>query len=148
LKKHPLARALRPDKMTLAALEMTLRIYQSGDPWQEIPILRRIARPAEDILSACGRIARVVREKGLTVDIRATVSEIGGGSLPGRTLPSWSVVLETPNVEHAARSLRQARIPVFGRIEKGLLVLDLRAVDEAEEALLIETVESTKSRLM
>jgi L-seryl-tRNA(Ser) seleniumtransferase len=59
---HPLARALRPDKLTLAALEATLSVYAAGRAWTEIPILRRIARPADEILSACGRVARVLRE--------------------------------------------------------------------------------------
>lgn len=138
LKKHPLARALRPDKLTLAALEATLRVYRDGNPWREIPVLRRIARPENDILAACGRVARTVRAAfgfvpGVEVDILAVQSEIGGGSLPGRSLPSWAVAVAHPDVTHLARVLRQSPTPVYGRLEKNRFLLDLRAVDPDEE---------------
>jgi L-seryl-tRNA(Ser) seleniumtransferase len=149
LKKHPLARALRPDKLTLAALEGTLRLYRTGNAWSEIPVLHRIARPAEDILAACGRAARTLRTiaSAWDVDIVATQSEIGGGSLPGHVLPSWAVALSGENSGDLARRLRQARIPVYGRMEKGRLLLDFRAVDSREEDLLIETFQSAVSPL-
>jgi L-seryl-tRNA(Ser) seleniumtransferase len=141
LKKHPLARALRPDKMTLAALEATLRLYEAGRAWDEVPTLRRIARPAEDVLHACGRVARALRAiaPSLEVDIIAAASEIGGGSLPGHTLPSWAVAVDAGprGAADLARALRKAETPVYGRIEKGRLLLDLRAVDEREEELLV-----------
>ena len=140
ISKHPLARALRPDKMTLAALEATLTVYDRGDPWAEIPTLRRIGRPAEEVLNACGRVARSLRsqEPTLDVDIQPTESEIGGGSLPGRTLPSWavSVLPSAESVTALGRRLRRAEAPVYSRIERGRLILDLRAVDSDEEAAL------------
>ncbi|MDX1932843.1 MAG: L-seryl-tRNA(Sec) selenium transferase [Capsulimonadales bacterium] len=144
LKRHPLARALRPDKLTLAGLEATLRIYRSGDPWQEIPVLRRIARSPEEILAACGRVARALREAlpGFRIDLSATLSEVGGGSLPGASLPSWAVAIEGEGSDDLARRLRRADRPVYGRMEKGRYLLDLRAVDEFEEAALIETFRS------
>lgn len=140
LKKHPLSRALRPDKLTLTALQYTLAEYQRGTAWQEIPILNRVARPAEDILAACGRVARSLRSiaPDFDVDIVATQSEVGGGSLPGHTLPSWAVAITTDDVTTLARQLRQALIPVYGRIEKGRLLLDLRAVYETEELFIDE----------
>jgi L-seryl-tRNA(Ser) seleniumtransferase len=144
MKKHPLARALRPDKLTLAALEGTLRLYQNGKAWSEIPILRRIARSPEDVLAACGRVARSLRAFSplLDVDIVATQSEVGGGSLPGHTLPSWAVALEQEQIHTLARALRQASVPVYGRMEKGRLLLDLRAVDPDEEATLVQTFQT------
>ena len=137
MKGHPLARALRPDKLTLAALEATLTLYARGTAWTDVPTLRRIARPTDAILNACGRVARSVRiaDPSLDVDIVAVESEIGGGSLPGRTLPSWAVAL-SPSGESTmalARRLRGAAIPVYGRIEHDRVLLDLRAVDEGEE---------------
>src|SRR5262249_31787888 len=60
MKAHPLARALRPDKMTLAALEATLRLYRTGQAWTAVPVLRRIARTADEVLAACGRVARAL----------------------------------------------------------------------------------------
>lgn len=135
LKKHPLARAVRPDKLTLAALEATLRLYAAGQAWQEVPVLRRIARPLDDILATCGRVARAVRAShaDYEVDIVAVQSEVGGGSLPGHSLPSWAVAISADEITALARSLRRAAVPVYGRIEKGRLLLDLRAVDENEE---------------
>ena len=139
LKSHPLSRALRPDKMTLAALEATLRLYVTGRAFKEIPTLRRIARPAEEVLAACGRVARALRAAcpTLEVDIIAVASEIGGGSLPGHTLPSWAVAIETDDITALARALRQAETPVYGRIERNRLLLDLRTVEESEESGMI-----------
>ena len=141
--RHPLARALRPDKLTLAALEATLRLYRANRAWDDIPTLRRIRRAPEDVLAAAGRVARRLRalDATLAVDLVATQSQIGGGSLPGHTLASWAVAL-TPThetVSHLARRLRQAAAPVYGRIERGVFLLDLRAVDEAEEETIAET---------
>jgi L-seryl-tRNA(Ser) seleniumtransferase len=143
IKTHPLARAMRPDKMTLCALEATLRLYHTGRAWSEVPVLRRIARPGDDVLAACGRVARSVRGLGATdavagfdIDIVATESEVGGGSLPGHRLPSWAVAVTADELTPLARALRRGAVPVYGRIEKGRLLLDLRAVDEDEEPLI------------
>jgi L-seryl-tRNA(Ser) seleniumtransferase len=132
LKGHPLARTLRPDKLTLAALEATLRLYQAGRAWDEIPTLRRIARPDHEIRAACERVAAQVPD---TVVV-PTLSEIGGGSLPGRTLPSFALAIDGDAVQ-IARTLRDDDTPVIGRIERGRLLLDLRAVDPDDEAPLV-----------
>ncbi|GAB4463796.1 MAG: L-seryl-tRNA(Sec) selenium transferase [Armatimonadaceae bacterium] len=141
MKKHPLARALRPDKLTLAALEGTLRLYRDGNAETAIPILRRIARSAEDVLAACGRVARALRNThpAWTVDIVASESAVGGGSLPGHTLPSWAVAIEAENINDLVRALRHAPVPVYGRMEKGRFLLDLRTVDESEEPVLAQS---------
>ncbi|MGC4042289.1 MAG: L-seryl-tRNA(Sec) selenium transferase [Armatimonas sp.] len=125
LARHPLMRALRPDKLTLAALEATLRIYLYGEPLSEIPALRRIARPVEDIRVACERVG--------VGDIVETVSEVGGGSLPGLSLPSYAVAIDTESPALLARRLRLREEPIFGRIERGRFLLDLRCVDTQEE---------------
>lgn len=142
MRQHPLSRALRPDKLTLAALEGTLRLYRDGRAWENIPILRRIARPAEDILAACGRVAREVRPilPDFDVDIIATESEIGGGSLPSQKIPSWAIALSGESIIALGRTMRQARNPVYGRIEKGRLLFDLRAVDIQEEDAFLAAV--------
>lgn len=141
LKKHPLARALRPDKLTLAALEATLRLYRAGRAWSDIPILRRIARPQENVRLAAARVADGLREAVpvLRAGLIATMAEIGGGSLPGLTLPSWALAVTHParRTEELARALRRLPLPVYGRIERDRLLLDLRAVDEDEERHLI-----------
>lgn len=132
LKHHPLMRALRPDKLTLAGLEATLLLYRTGRAWEEIPTLRRICRTPESVRRAGERLG-----KG---ELVACVSEIGGGSLPGQTLPSWAVALNGDAVT-LARRLRQGEVPVYGRIEKDRLLLDLRTVDESEEAVLAAMIE-------
>jgi L-seryl-tRNA(Ser) seleniumtransferase len=144
MRQHPLSRALRPDKLTLAALEGTLRLYRGGRAWEEIPVLRRIARPAEDVLAACGRVARQIRPllPGYDVDIVAAESEVGGGSLPGHKLASWAIALSGEGIVAWSRALRQAQIPVYGRMEKGRLLFDLRAVDTEEEDALLTTIRS------
>jgi L-seryl-tRNA(Ser) seleniumtransferase len=142
MKKHPLLRALRPDKLTLAALEATLRLYQSGRAWSDIPVLRRIARPADDVRAACERVAASVQNglpSGVALHIVPTVSQVGGGSLPGHTLPSFALAATCAgrNASDLARVLRNLPAPVYGRIERDRLLLDLRTVDEAEEAEIV-----------
>jgi L-seryl-tRNA(Ser) seleniumtransferase len=132
LKTHPLARALRPDKLTLAALEATLRLYATGQAWTEIPVLRRIRRPIEEIEAACHRVADALPAT-LVPTVVPTLSEVGGGSLPARSLSSFAVSLSHTNINQLAYDLRHANTPVYGRIEQGKLLLDLRAVDEGEE---------------
>jgi len=140
MRSHPLMRALRPDKLTLAGLEATLRLYVAGRAWSDVPILRRIARPADEVRAACRRLEVLVNvfcANGYDAEIVPTVSEIGGGSLPGHTLPSFALAL-TPapqigSVNEVARALRKTAVPVYGRIERDRLLLDLRAVDEDEE---------------
>jgi L-seryl-tRNA(Ser) seleniumtransferase len=145
--KHPLMRALRPDKLTLAALEATLRLYQAGRAWSDVPVLRRMTRPVDDVRAACERVTESVRNGGLpsgaSLDIVPTVSEIGGGSLPGHTLPSFALVvtMDGRSAGDLARALRMSpATPVYGRIERDRLLLDLRTVDEAEEAEVAATL--------
>lgn len=145
MRRHPLTRALRPDKMTLAALEATLRIYTSGRPFEEIPTLRRIARTAEDVRTACERLASRILENpsDLHAEVVATNATVGGGSLPGLTLPSFAVALshDTLGAAELARRLRGTLpVAVYGRIEKDRLLLDLRAVEGNEEIELADAL--------
>jgi len=148
MKRHPLARALRPDKLTLAALEATLRLYRLGRAWDEVPVLRRIARPAEDVRAACARVAGAVVSSRLACEVVPSVAEIGGGSLPGHTLPSFAVAVEYEALGAAAvaRRLRGRDVPVFGRIEAGRVLLDLRAVDPDEEQEVAAAVKEVAAR--
>ena len=139
LKTHPLARALRPDKLTLAALEATLRLYITGQAWEAIPILRRIKRTENEIEVACQRVAHALPPR-FSPTVLPTRAEIGGGSLPDRSLPSFAIALtpQEQSVNALAKQLRTASVPVYSRIEQDKLLLDLRAVDEEEEDLLIK----------
>ena len=142
LRSHPLARALRVDKMTLAALDATLRAYRRDRATAEIPVWRMIAQPPEDVQQRAVRCQRQLA----AADIKAAVipgrSTIGGGSLPGETLPTFLLALDIPQPDSAAASLRQADMPIICRIQKNLLLFDLRTVLPEQEQSLLATLSS------
>jgi len=131
LRKHPLMRAIRPDKLTLAALGATLVHYLRGEAEREVPVWRMISASIDDL----SRRARSLADQ-LGATVVETRSAIGGGSLPGQTQPSWAVAFDTPAPDRLAAALRHADPPVIGRIEDNRLLLDLRAIlPEQDEAL-------------
>jgi L-seryl-tRNA(Ser) seleniumtransferase len=141
LRKHPLARALRVDKTTLAGLEATLLAYLHGRAISEIPVWRMIAATptvlrarAEQIAATLGDFASVV----------SCASAVGGGSLPGETLPSFAVALAGASPDDLARRLRLGDPPVVGRIADGRLLLDVRTVLEEQDEALVEAVQTLK----
>jgi len=135
LRRDPLARAMRPDKVILAALAATLRLYRAGIATAEIPIWRQIAAPL-DVLE---RRARVVAER---TGARAapTASTIGGGSLPGQTLDSWAVVIEGYPPQRLLATLRAGTPTTIGRIVDDAVVLDLRTVDPSDDHRLADAL--------
>jgi L-seryl-tRNA(Ser) seleniumtransferase len=133
LKKHPLARAIRADKLCLAALSATLLHYLKDEAEREIPIWRMIATPAKQIFSRAAAWA-VVLGQGEVISGESTV---GGGSLPGETLPTYLLALSAPSPDRLLARLRQQSPPVIARVQDNRLVLDPRTVlPEQEEALL------------
>jgi L-seryl-tRNA(Ser) seleniumtransferase len=144
LARNPLKRALRLDKIRLAALEAVLRLYADPDRLADrLPALRLLARPVEQIrelaerlLSAVERAFRDFAEVALV----ETKSQIGSGALPISLLPSAALALRPvarsgSAVEDLARDLRALPIPVIGRIEAGRVILDLRCLED--EAALV-----------
>lgn len=131
LKKHPMARALRVDKLTLAALHATLRLYLQGKH-EELPLYGALARSVEHL--------EEIVEKLLIGEAKPvnTTCEIGGGSLPGQVVPSMAVVLSDP--EAAARFFRSQPTPMLGYIQHGAFFLDVRALDAAEIPLVQEAL--------
>ncbi len=138
--RNPIARAVRCDKLTLSALEATLREYLDPDGvWNTIPTLRYISRTAQEV----GRLAEMLAaELGPEhCEVCEGVSEIGGGSLPGQQLPTRVVrLLSRRPAEQLARALRLADPPAYGRIAEDAVCLDLRTVEEDEVPLLAKTV--------
>lgn len=139
IRKDPLARAMRPDKATLAGVAATLGLYRSGRAETEIPVWRMIAASAAEVRRRAERLAERLGPAAEAVDTRAT---IGGGSLPGERLPSSAVALDVRSAERLLATLRRRTPAVVGRIEGGRVLLDLRTVDPADDEGLVEAVEA------
>jgi L-seryl-tRNA(Ser) seleniumtransferase len=140
LKRHPLARAVRIDKMRLAALSATLIHYLKGEATDKIPIWRMITSPLSEIEKRAGQWAQAVGNLATTV---AGESTVGGGSLPGSTLPTRLVIIKMPKnlrTQDLAQKLRRQSLPVVGRIERNALVLDPRSVLSEEDAAVVQAL--------
>lgn len=131
LKLHPLTRAVRPDKMTLAALGATLLHYLRGEAEQTVPVWRMLSTGLAELEARCHALAAAIGAPARVVESFATV---GGGSLPGETLPSRAVALSSPSPDALAAALRAGTPPVVGRIERDHLLLDLRTVLPEQDA--------------
>jgi L-seryl-tRNA(Ser) seleniumtransferase len=131
LRRNPLFRALRLDKMIYQALENTLR-YLLLEQWDAIPALAMIRLPASKIRARAEALMAGV--PGLRAGIIPGSSMIGGGATPEQALPTWLIQIECADVTAAERCLRTGNPPVIARIENERLVLDLRTVFEEEEA--------------
>ncbi len=147
LRRHPLARAVRVDKMTLAGLQVTLLHYARGEAAKKIPIWRMIATPAEELERRVQKWAGDVSLWGIAAQVVETQATLGGGSLPGETLSSRALGLAAAelakrglSLDEAARRLRAGHPPVVGRIERGLLLLDARTVQPAEDVSLLASL--------
>lgn len=136
-RSHPLARAMRVDKLTVAALQETLRLYVE-EREREIPVWRYLGRSLDEIRGLADRIARAC--PGAAVHEGRT--EVGGGSLPGRSVPTWRVRLPSQKPNELIRSLR-LRHGVIGRIESGAAWLDPRTLDEEDVAQVEMAVSSS-----
>ena len=145
VRKNPLMRALRVDKMTYAAIEATLRLYEMGAAQSEVPVLRAIASTHDSIAERAERFKEAVMK---TTDgrVRAHLEEgssvIGGGSAPEVKLATVLVALESN--EHAARSieerLRKHTVPIIARTERDRVMIDLRTVREDEESIILDAL--------
>ncbi len=136
LRKDPLARATRPDKTTLAAVGATLGLYRAGLAASEVPLWRMIGATAGSIRLRAASIVAGLPAGITVVTVEAVESTIGGGSLPGETLPSFGLVIRAGSVSRRLDALRRGDPCVVARIADGALVLDLRTVDPAQDALL------------
>jgi L-seryl-tRNA(Ser) seleniumtransferase len=130
IRGNPLFRALRVDKLTIAALEATVALYLRGD-LNAIPSFRMIRMPAEEIGARAARLAQKIDGRGgLRAEVRDGESVIGGGSTPGQSLPTRLIAV-TPaghSAQEVEQSLRRNSPPVLARVENDLVLLDLRTV--------------------
>ena len=146
VRRHPLFRALRVDKLTIASLEATLRAYLRG-AWNDIPALRMIWMPLEEIAARAKKLQDALQPQaaasGAEIEIADGTSLVGGGSTPAQSLPTK--VLRIASARHSAAQLearlRQAPagIAVIARIEEDRLLLDLRTVFPEQEPALLQS---------
>ena len=140
LRKNPFARAMRVDKLTLSALEATLRLYLEPErALREIPVLVMLTESVAEVESRARAVARTLSEGGVGAEVVATSSSVGGGAFPTAEIPSSAIVL-AGNAAELEEKLRRADPPVIGRISDGKLLLDLRTVLAREHAILCRAV--------
>jgi L-seryl-tRNA(Ser) seleniumtransferase len=125
MRRDPLARAMRPDKATLAGVAATLGLYRAGRATTAIPVWQAIAASVDDLRARADVLADQLGAAVDVVDVRSTV---GGGSLPGETLPSVGLALRTRSAMRTLKTLRLGTPAVIGRIEADRVILDLRTV--------------------
>ena len=146
IRRHPLMRALRVDKLTLAALEATLIEHAAGRADRTVPVARMIATPVEELASRADALcARLSGADGLRLTVAASEAAIGGGSTPGVTVESRALVVAAAgrSPHDLAAALRANQPPVIGRVADDALRLDLRTVlPEQDDALAAALVRS------
>ena len=139
--KHPLARAVRVDKLTIAALAATLDLYLTQS-FGDVPIWTMLSTSLESVRSRAQAWQSRLAELGVAVEVAAAESTVGGGSLPGERLPTIVVVI-TPRQGGATdvlRRLREHEPPVIGRIVEERVLLDPRTVLPDEDDVLVDAV--------
>jgi L-seryl-tRNA(Ser) seleniumtransferase len=138
LRRHPLQRALRADKLTLAALEGTLGLYlDPGRALREVPVLRMLNEPVEAVRARAERLAQA-----LGGEVEETVGRVGGGALPLTELPSFACAVE----EDLAARIREGEPPVVGVIRDGRLLLDCRTLTDAEADEAAAAVQAARAK--
>jgi L-seryl-tRNA(Ser) seleniumtransferase len=137
MSKHPFMRAIRIDKMTLAALEATLRHYQRVEAETHIPIWRMIAASSGSIAGRAASWVSKLQQYGIPARMQRGESTVGGGSLPGDTLPTTLLALDAGNVsiplDELAKRLRLRSVPLIVRILRDALLIDPRTVLEEQD---------------
>ena len=143
LARHPLARAVRIDKLSLAALTATLLHYLKGESLEKIPIWRMISTPVNALEE---RARSWQKSVGDAAQVVQGLSAIGGGSLPGESIPTWLLSIgaqgTTEGAQGLAKRLRKADTPVIARIEDDRVLLDPRTVLPTEEDALLASLKS------
>ena len=133
MRRHPLARALRPDKLCLAALAATLEHYLRDEALREVPVWRMIAAPLEELQ----RRALAWQTRLGQGEVRPGRSTVGGGSLPEETLPTWLLALPGPRPNALAARLRLLDVPVIGRVDDDCVALDPRSVLPEDDEIML-----------
>lgn len=140
LRTHPLLRALRVDKLTIAAMEATLLSYVRGSAETEVPVWRMIATSPETLHRRAMRLVEHLAAHGIAAQVRRCESAVGGGSTPGETLASHAVAIALEHPDALHQTLRAGQPAVVGRIIDGVLAFDLRTILPEDDLLLAECI--------
>jgi hypothetical protein len=140
LGRHPLYRALRPDKTALVMMDQVLQAHQSGKLTQ-IPLYAMLSEPVEALARRARRIARRLKESGIAAACRSTRAALGGGTTPEETMPSYALVL--PGGQRLLDGLRENQPAVVGRIEDDAVILDMRTVFRRQDQPLTDAILAT-----
>ncbi|HKV37787.1 MAG TPA: L-seryl-tRNA(Sec) selenium transferase [Blastocatellia bacterium] len=150
VRKNPLMRALRAGKMTYSALEATLRIYERGSAASEVPVIRAIATPVDQLEGRAAAFAQAITSRcRLKTELMAGQSVIGGGSAPGTMLPTVlvSIVADDITASSIENALRHNSVPVIVRTERDRVLVDLRTVEPEEEEVIITALAGLSRRV-
>jgi L-seryl-tRNA(Ser) seleniumtransferase len=157
LRRHPLSRALRVDKCTIAALQATLLHYVRGEAETQIPVWRMISMPLAEIRARADGWAAALQTDGVNASVVEGQSTVGGGSLPGEMLPTWLLAVTPPAASgprgrgasgaagDLAARLRRHSPPVVARVDRGLVLLDPRTVGDGEDEAVLHALRETIS---
>ena len=144
LRKNALMRAMRLDKLTLAALEATLEIHLEGKAKDELPIIQMLSEEPQAIEDRCKCLEQELSAQigGDRIDVISCESQIGGGSVPGMNVPSFCLLIRTQKPQKLATRLRRLNSPIQARVTKDAVLLDLRTVPSDRLDLLREGIET------
>ncbi len=156
LRKHPMHRALRLDKMFIAGLESVLLSYLKGEATKKIPAWQMISAPLDVIRKRAENIKDELKKSGISIAVNESESTVGGGSLPGETLPTIVISVSSfgtslqdksassadKSVDQQARLFREQSPPIIGRIEDEKFVLDLRTIFPHQDELIINAIKN------
>ncbi|MGB9674418.1 MAG: L-seryl-tRNA(Sec) selenium transferase, partial [Anaerolineales bacterium] len=146
LRRHPLARAIRADKMALAALSATLLHYVKDEAEKEIPVWRMIATPLDIIEQRANSWKKALEQKGIPCEVIQGESTIGGGSLPGESMPTFLLAIRVKNTMQFNKSLRENNPPIISRTVNDQVLFDPRTVFPEEEGILLEAIQNIAQR--
>ncbi|NND97114.1 MAG: L-seryl-tRNA(Sec) selenium transferase [Pirellulaceae bacterium] len=148
LRANPLMRAMRVDKMTLAALEATAEIHLEGKAGEELPLMKMLCKESDTVADSCRQIVRQLGSfAGVEVDVVESESQVGGGSVPGVGIPSAAIKISGCKVDQLATTLRSGRPAVQARVADDSLWLDLRTVADDELQLLATRLADALARV-
>ncbi len=142
LRRHPLTRAMRVDKMTLAALEATLRSYADGTAMEQVPVLRMLGTEPEQLRGRAEMLCDMLTKAGVQAEVVPEQDQVGGGSVPTQLLPTWAVAVMPARgtVDGLEQALRRRERPIVGRIAHDRYLLDARTLNQEDFAAIAAAV--------